>query len=356
MVTRKMNIAVGLTGLLSLIGLAALLLLFGYVPAAFEPGYDIQVQLNASGGLAPGSRVRMADVDVGRVNEVRMVDPGDPTQGVHVRARIRHEYRIPAGVQVSVKATSPLGGSPVLDLSIADIEPPVTEYLAKDGSGRLTGRGAKGIEESLIAELSMALAPVGEQISQVVARFDELSEEWIHVGRNLRLLTDVRNPEEVDEGQVAGNLASAAQRLDTGLREAAKVIEGINAFVNDPEFRAKVDRIVANMDSASGKFEGAADGVAQLTGRAEKTLENLDAQFERLTTRYYAVADDLSDAVRSASRLIDEAREGEGTIGLLVRDPGLYRNLEDAASRAGEALDELKLLIEKFKEEGLRLR
>lgn len=353
---RRMNIIVGVTGLLGLFGLAALLLIFGYMPATFEQGYDVRVRLDSSGGLAPGSRVRMADVDIGRVNEVRLVDPTRPQQGVKVVIRVRHEFRIPEDVVVRVKATSPLGGSPMLDLSVSEIDPELDRFVAVDGTGRLSGRGAVGIQESLIEELSIAMTPVTDQFTVLVSKFATLSDEWSEVGRNLRMLTDARTPEEVDEQGATANLVSAVARLDQRLEEMGEVITGISGYVNDPEIREQFDAILESFASASSKFDGAAEGFEKLPERAERSLENLERQVEQLAVRYFAVADDLSRAVNAAGRLMDEAREGEGTLGLLVQNPALYRNLEDAAERAGLALDEFRQLMEKLKQEGIRIR
>ncbi len=52
---------------------------------------------------------------------------------------------------------------------------------------------------------------------------------------------------------------------------------------------------------------------------------------------------------------IDEARNGNGTIGKLVKDPQLYNNLADAVQRVDQSMTELMLLLEKWKAEGIPL-
>ena len=52
-------------------------------------------------------------------------------------------------------------------------------------------------------------------------------------------------------------------------------------------------------------------------------------------------------------KLAAKASDGKGAMGKLLNDPALYDNLNDTAERIGQTADELKLLIEKWKAEGL---
>ena len=47
------------------------------------------------------------------------------------------------------------------------------------------------------------------------------------------------------------------------------------------------------------------------------------------------------------------ASEGDGTVGLLLRNPDLYNSLADSAKRLEATLRKVELLLEKIREEGL---
>lgn len=47
---------------------------------------------------------------------------------------------------------------------------------------------------------------------------------------------------------------------------------------------------------------------------------------------------------------------GEGTLGQLAKNPDLYNNANDAASRLEKAIAEFQLLLEKYRTEGLKLQ
>ena len=68
------------------------------------------------------------------------------------------------------------------------------------------------------------------------------------------------------------------------------------------------------------------------------------------------MADDLSKSIEQANKLLAAANSGKGTVGKLVYDPALYENLDDSAKRLQLMIDEARLLIEKWKKEGLPIQ
>ena len=53
--------------------------------------------------------------------------------------------------------------------------------------------------------------------------------------------------------------------------------------------------------------------------------------------------------------VLKQASEGEGTVGQLMSNPDLYRSLEEAARRLDRTLEQLELLLQKIRDEGLQL-
>ena len=52
----------------------------------------------------------------------------------------------------------------------------------------------------------------------------------------------------------------------------------------------------------------------------------------------------------------DFASEGNGTVGMLLNNPDLYNSLTEAAVRLQRVLEEVQLLIEKLKAEGVQIK
>jgi ABC-type transporter Mla subunit MlaD len=318
---RQRNVAVGLTAAVGLGGLILLLMLFGWVPGWLEGGYVVTVEMRHAGGIHEGSRVQLNGIDVGEVKSVELVQPTN--HGVKAVVQIADELRLPQNVKVEI--SGPLfGGGSTMHFVTQDGHGEPMEFLPMDGSAVVQGE--------ISSPLGSALAGPMSQINRLADSFETLSSEWTAVGKNLNELVQPRGPEAVDAGEAAGNLSSVIARVDTRLAELKEVLEGIDRYVNDEKLHEDVTVTAAK--------------VRQLS-------ETVGGSVEAVRDRYVAVADDIAGAVASMRKLVDQTRQGEGTVGKFMTDPALYNNLNDAAQRLQVALDEMRLLVAKWKAEGL---
>lgn len=335
---RKRNLAVGLTAVVGLAGVLVMMLLFGNVTQIFNRTYPLTIELPAAGGVNPGSRVQLHGITIGEVETVRLSQP--PGTGVQVIARISEDVRIPASTEVLIEAPL-LAGSPVIAMRTpADAGP--FNYLPRDGSARIDGQ-VPTIATALAQELQAVFDERLDQFDGAVTNFESLSVEWQQVGEHVNALLEPRDAEAVDAAGEGANVTTVIARMDRRLAELEQMLAGINRYVNDEEIYENLRETLASSRAAA---EQAEQTVASLG-------ESVDENVVALRRRYVALADDLSGAVGSMQRLVDEAREGEGTMGRLMQDPELYENLNDAAERMQTTTDELKLLIEKWRAEGL---
>lgn len=326
---RSRNIIVGVTALAGLAVGLFLLMLFGYVPAWLESGYEVRVHLANASGLTEGSRVRLSGIDIGRVSSVDLLDSSQ--RDVEVVTLIRTDIRVPRGVRV--QAQSPLlGGNPAMAFDVQHLtSSDMDQVLASDGTAMIKGQ-ALTLVSQFAGELEAAIREPAQEFEKLVQRFDRMSEQWTILGENLNQLVESRSVEQVDAQQTKGNLTTLVARADKRLAELKAVIEGIDRWINDPQLREDV--------------WAAAAGARRLTERGHDSLD-------RLEKKYVAVADDLAGVIGSMRVLTDKARAGDGTVGKLFHDPSLYDNLNDTVTRLQASLDEVRLLVQKWKAEGV---
>jgi phospholipid/cholesterol/gamma-HCH transport system substrate-binding protein len=379
MTERSRNISVGLTAILGAIGFAVLLMLFGAMPKFNRKFYDVTIAVPHASGLSENSKIRLSGIEVGRVRSVELGKP--PKYGATIVGAIEHEVDLPKGT-VALISSPLLGGAAALDLRLpedddepaatspsdattsgasASTQPATTQaasattvntpttrpaktrtiaMLTKDGSATIEG-DAPSLTGALSKELRAAIREPMAKFEKLSVAIEELAHKWGEVADNISAITKSRSPAEVDAsgGNLMGNLATVLARADQRLAEMQKTIDGVNEWVADKKLRSDIQATADNARQTSEKLKGAVD----------ETSQNI----ERLTKRYVAVADDLSAAVISMRKAIDQARQGEGTVGKLLNDPSLFNNLNDASGRLNKALDEFKLLLEKWKAEGL---
>jgi phospholipid/cholesterol/gamma-HCH transport system substrate-binding protein len=69
--------------------------------------------------------------------------------------------------------------------------------------------------------------------------------------------------------------------------------------------------------------------------------------------RLLPVMDTLALTLEDVRRVAKQANDGQGTIGLLLNNPDLYKSLDDAAAKLNRTLIELQALIEQMRAEGV---
>jgi len=336
----KRNIAVGVTTLAGLAGLLILMMMFGRIPwpGTADQGYLVKVAMPSAAGLHEESRVNLSGVSVGQIESVSLRNK--PKHGVLVKARIRRAIDIPDTVEATA-FRKPLGGSTALELQVPE-DAKVTGYLSKTDPPTIEGR-AGGIAKQLASELKGALDEPIARFEKVATSFDKLSSQWTRVGSNVNKMVEPRSADAVDAGEAEANLATVVERTDQRLRDMGQTLESIDRIVSDDKLLTDLRKTLANAREASDK----------LAAKVEQAGDTITRDVDALKKRYIALADDLSGAVRSMQKLTDQARQGEGTMGKLLNDPSLYQNLNDAATRINQAVDEMKLLLQKWKAEGV---
>jgi len=349
----KQNLAVGLTALVAVVGLMGLLLLFGTSPAWLEQDYAVTVLLEDSGGLSEGSRVRLNGLDVGRIAEVRLREP--VTDGVVAVARIRDDYLLPRGIQATVPQAL-FVGSPTLQLNASHLSAKELEdKLPTDGSAvlqgtvagplaSLSGPGQDGADLGQV--LSERITNLEAQFSALSGDLQQLSQTWDRVGQNIEQLTAPRTAEQVEAGEAPGNLVSLIERLDARAGDAEEVMTNLNAMLGDEQMRADLSQTLANTRALT-------EDLGKTVEKVDKTLASTQGGVDRLVERYVTVADELAAGLSEIRKLVRAARSGKGTLARLVKDPALYENLNDAVLELEKGIQEVQLLVQKWKAEGL---
>jgi phospholipid/cholesterol/gamma-HCH transport system substrate-binding protein len=176
------------------------------------------------------------------------------------------------------------------------------------------------------------------------------------VGSRINQVIGTQEERRGDAADKFGTLATVLNRADHRLEDLKETIKGVNDWLHDTQLRQDIHTTFANTKELTAKLAASADKANGLIENANKLLSDTDRKMDELAKNYAAVADHLSLAIADVRKLLEPAGKGEGTLGKLLKDPSLYNDLNDAAKRASKAIDELTLLIQKWKAEGLPVR
>jgi len=172
-----------------------------------------------------------------------------------------------------------------------------------------------GIEKGLTDEI----APIGETLSSVLKRIDTLTNTLNRTideqaKQNIQLtLTNIN--------QISQRLNSVAMNLD-------------NLVAKDKD---KLDRIVSNVESITRNLVNNNQAITNIISRFDNISSDIEKQNIGSTLAK------VKTSLESINSMLNKIERGEGNIGMLLSDEGLYRNVTSAA----KDLDELILDIKK---------
>lgn len=270
---RRDEVLVGIVALVAL-GVAITGSLF-LARGALAPGYPVYAVFPWGAGLRAGQPILLSGVSVGYVHEVTFRRDGF----LVVSMRISKQYKIPRSTLARVVPNGVFG-----DMMVA------------------MNPGAMTLEDFAEGDTIPAGAPaVG--MGDVLARVDS-------VGRDLQMITQAINREFVEQR----GFADLRQTVVTANRLIATLSEVANAQSAELTRTQEALRRVANaVDSAQ------VDSTVRAMADAASAVSTLASELRTTTTHLNGVLQRLEGS--------------EGSAGLLMNDPGLYRDTRALLTR-----------------------
>ena len=294
-------------GLFVLVGLLILAAGIFYVTGAgfFGPKYRIKTYLPEVSGLSTGAPVRLDGVEVGNVDQIRLVprEPGKSPERMH---------NIEVGMRIDRKYQND-----ILTDSAASL---VTEGLLGNRYVTIT-RGYTG------APLKEGQAVPGTEEKAI----KEVVERSADVLTNLQALSD-----DVED------LVHGVQR---GRGTLGKLLTDEQAYNHLSSILTKGDQIVSNVQAGQGTV-GKLIMTDDTSVKADKALDQINTILADLRAQKGTMGkllydptlyDQAKEALTNGNAVLGDVRAGKGTLGKLATDETLFNKLRDASSNVAEA-------------------
>lgn len=97
------------------------------------------------------------------------------------------------------------------------------------------------------------------------------------------------------------------------------------------------------------------DNFATAADQAEETFRSIQAFSTTGQNAFSSVSEGLNDTLKQVRITLSAINEGQGTVGKLVNDPGLYENLLESSKELQLAIEQVKLLLTESREHGIKL-
>lgn len=269
-----------------------------------EKGFRVSVVFPSASGLDKKAPARVAGVEVGRVEEIKLVE-----EGARITMRIQPQFKIRKGGAAAIRSSGLLGDRYV------ELVPGKDKDFLKEGD-------------------ILPAQPEAADLENLMARFSSIADDVKAVTSSLREV--VGTPEGKESlKDILGNVRS--------------LTKGVNEFVQNN--RESIGRSVSNFETFSKTLKDQGDelvkslnNIAQKVERGEGTLGKLINDDEAYDTLKKSL-DDLGKSLKGVENITAKVERGEGTIGKLFTDEKAYDNLNTALQGLGNAVGR----IERFK-------
>ncbi len=288
-------------GILAAFSIALLIIGYNFLKgnSIFKNETVLYAKYSRVDGLSVSKPVLINGFQIGRVSDLKL----QPDGTIIATLNISGKYDIPLNTIARLEGTDLLGGKAiVMDLGNGNV-------YAKDGD-TLNANVAKNLME--------AVQPVQKKAEQIIAKMDSI----------LTSVNTILNP----------NFQSNIDKSFTSIAATLSSLENTSK---------KVDNLVGTESSRiSGIFANLENITSNLKGNNQKIndiLMNINTVTDKFAAMNFQITiDNANKAVADMQSAVDKINRGEGTLGKLITDDELYRNLANASKNLDNLMIDLK--------------
>jgi phospholipid/cholesterol/gamma-HCH transport system substrate-binding protein len=281
------------TGALVIIGLVLIIFTFNYLKGQnlLDSSRKFYAVFEDVGGLGGSAPVTINGLTVGKVQNIGFMD--DANGSLKVTMILDNDFQFSKNSKAEIYETGLIGGKAIGIIPAND-----NAEVAKSGD-QLTSSVKKGMLESL------DVATIQQKIEGVMVSADSL----------------MTNINDVFDAKTKANLKNGIAELNSTITSFKHTSRSLNELITSNQ--EKLDSTLTNFSNISGNLSKITDSVAEADlAQVIKNLESTIGNFDKILT---------------------SISNGEGSMGKLLKDEGLYNNIEGATKEMKELLRDIKL-------------
>lgn len=288
-ITREIKTAV-------LVIASILLFIWGY---SFLQGKDLlssyrmfYVQYDNVEGLSSSAPVTINGLVVGRITKIELI----PSNGkLQVEIQVKSDFPISKSSTIDIYEPGLIGGKQI------QIVPNLQDAEMAESGQMFQGRAVPGLT-ALVGE---KLTPLQEKIEKVALSADVL----------------LSNLNQVLDDKSKANLRESIAKLNSLMDEFGKASKSVNQIIDKNQ--ENIDGSLANLNKTTANFSKLSDTLAKAKiGQAINHFEK---------------------SLKSVDNMMSNLEKGKGTMGKLLNDDQLYKNLNATSTELELLLQDLRL-------------
>ncbi len=271
-----------------------------------KAGYTVYVYFSNVAGLDEKTRVKIAGVDAGLIEEIQL-EKGR----ARVTLRILPHVKIYQDARAFIKATGLLGDK------YLEIRPGTAEPALKDGDTIRNVREPIDMEEIVynLVSVSKSIQSLSDNINDIFGT-EETKKALRETAKNLSLITK--------------NLNRVITENDERLKETLNGIKALTASLKKliDENSKGITTTVDNLRETTTVVKKEAP---ELIKKLDAAATELKRVIEENRPRIASLTEKADETLDSVSKIAKKIEKGEGTLGKLVNDERLYESVSNAA-------------------------
>jgi phospholipid/cholesterol/gamma-HCH transport system substrate-binding protein len=288
-------------GVLAAFAIALLIIGYNFLKgnSIFSSETELYAMYTQVDGLGVSKPVLINGFQIGRVDKLELQRDGR----IKATLKIKDEYEIPVNTIARLESTDLLGGKAVV-MVLGN-----SKQMATDGYV-LNANVEKSLMESV--------QPVQKKAELIITKMDSI----------LTSVNSILNP----------NFQKNVDKSFTSIASTLASLEGTSK---------KVDALVG---SESSKLSSILSNVETITVNFKNNGAKIDAILTNLNTvtdkaaalNFKATIDNANKAVADLQGMVSELKAGKGTLGKLLNDDEMYKNLSNASKNLDNLMIDLK--------------
>ena len=288
-------------GILTVIAITILILVYSYLRGndVFSASNKFYAVYNSVEGLSVSKPVLVNGFQIGRVSSMDLRADGRTI----VEFKIEPKYKIPNNTLAKLESTDLLGTKAI---------------IFEMGNSKVYAEDEDTLKADVQGSLAESLQPIQKKAEELIVKLDS----------SLSAINKIMNPDF--QKNVDRSFLSIANSLQT--------LEGTTK---------KIDNLVASQTGHINGVLANAETVSENLKTSTSHLNTIATNFETFSTdlAHSNIKQTLENANKTVADLqasINKINNGHGSLGLLLNDDKLYKNLNDASASLNSLLIDLK--------------
>lgn len=306
-----------ITGIVAVLAIALLVMGVNFLKGSSFLGGDqvYYAYFPNSGGVAPATSVIVNGVSIGKVLNVELTEEKDSLRKVKMTFNIHDtNFKIPKGSQIEAGATDMFTKGLILHV-----------HGSIENGYYKNGEELQGVVlTDITSQVKSYADPISQKLQKMMVSIDQM----------------VSGVSSFWDTTASSELEQSIQQVKIAIRKfgnAASEIEGL--VVSE---KVKFSRIMNNVESITLNLKRSNDTVKAIIGDVKQITDKL------VTSDFVAVIENAKITLSHINEVLESANNGEGTLGKLLSDDSLYKELIETNDEMQNLVNDLQVHPERY--------